>query len=242
MTTTTSTNPTATATSPRGKALHRLFWRIHFWAGLIGAPIVLFAAITGLIYVVSPQVEAWRYEALDQVTPGAAPLPLDAQIRAVQEAFPDAPLRFVVPGHEPGDSTQVYLRQPPQAHAHALAIHAMRSHGHHAPLPRASDHDHGLPTGSIVYVNPYTGAVLGQLQEMQRFKTWAKKLHSSALQGDGWRWLLELGASWMLVLFATGLTLWWPRSQASGGPGWRALIPRLGRGRRTWRDLSPSAG
>lgn len=223
----------AATPSPRGKALHRLFWRIHFWAGLIGAPIVLFGAVTGLIYVVSPQVEAWRYEALDHVTPGGAALPLDAQVRAVQEAFPDAPLRFVVPGHEPGDSTQVYLRQPPQDHA-------MHAHGNHAPMPRASDHDHGLPTGSIVYVNPYTGAVLGQLQEMQRFKTWAKKLHSSALQGDGWRWLLELGASWMLVLFATGLTLWWPRSQARGGPGWRVLIPRLGRGRRTWRDLHAS--
>jgi len=79
--------------------------------------------------------------------------------------------------------------------------------------------------------------VVGALSEMQRFKTWAKKLHSSALQGDGWRWLLELGASWMLVMFATGLTMWWPRARRAGGPGWRALVPRLGRGRQTWRDL-----
>jgi uncharacterized iron-regulated membrane protein len=219
--------------SPRRTALRRLFRRIHFWAGLIGAPIVLFAAFTGLVYVVSPQVEAWRYAALDHVTPGAVVLPLDAQVQAVQDAFPDAPLRFVVPGHLPGDSTQVYLREPPRDHA-------MHPHGGHARMPGASDHDHGLPTGSIVYVDPYTGAVLGQLQEMQRFKTWAKKLHSSALQGDSWRWVLELGASWMLVLFATGLVLWWPRSRARGGPGWRALIPRLGHGRRSWRELHAS--
>jgi uncharacterized iron-regulated membrane protein len=75
---------------------------------------------------------------------------------------------------------------------------------------------------------------------MERFKTWAKKLHSSALQGDGWRWLIELAASWMLVMFTTGLYLWWPRSQAAGGPGWRALVPRFGRGRSTWRDLHAS--
>jgi uncharacterized iron-regulated membrane protein len=79
--------------------------------------------------------------------------------------------------------------------------------------------------------------MVGSMDEMQRVKTWAKKLHSSALQGDGWRWLLELGASWMLVMFATGLAMWWPRTQALGGPGWRALVPRLGKGRQTWRDL-----
>ena len=38
--------------------LHRLFWRIHFWAGLISAPIVIFAALTGLLYALSPQIEA----------------------------------------------------------------------------------------------------------------------------------------------------------------------------------------
>ena len=56
----------------------RLLWRLHFWAGLIGAPIVLFAAITGLVYVFSPQIEAWRHTEMDHVPPKAAVLPLEA--------------------------------------------------------------------------------------------------------------------------------------------------------------------
>ena len=48
--------------------LHRLFWRIHFWAGLISAPIVVFAALTGLLYALSPQIEARLYADLDHVT------------------------------------------------------------------------------------------------------------------------------------------------------------------------------
>lgn len=202
-------------------ALNRLFWRIHFWAGLISSPIILFAALTGLLYVFTPQIEAWRHADVDRVTVGAQRLPLDAQVAAAQAAAPDAALRFVVPAHAADDSTQVWLRAP---------------HAHHGAA-QGVEHEHRLPTGSIVYVNPYTGQVLGQLQEMDRFKTWAKKLHSTALQGDGWRWLIELGASWMLVLFATGLVMWWPRSQAHGSDGWRALLPRWGRGRATWRDL-----
>ncbi|MBC7699552.1 MAG: PepSY domain-containing protein [Massilia sp.] len=189
--------------------LHRLFWRIHFWAGLISAPIVVFAALTGLFYALSPQIEARLYADLDHVNVPANPAmkaSLDLQVAAVLASHPHEALRHVVPAQGHTDSTQVYLQA---AHAHHTA-----SQG---------EHDHGLPTGSIVYINPYTAQVLGQLPELQRFKTWSKKLHSSALQGDGWRWLIELGASWMLVLFATGLVLWWPKPQSQGGPGWRAL-------------------
>ncbi|MDO9005393.1 MAG: PepSY domain-containing protein [Aquabacterium sp.] len=206
--------------------LHRLFWRIHFWAGLISAPIVIFAALTGLLYALSPQIEARLYAGLDHVTAPAnatAPRPLDQQVAAALAEHPHEALRYVVPAHGATDSTQVYLQA---------------AHAHHQGK---GEHDHGLPTGSIVYVNPYSAQVLGQLPELQRFKTWSKKLHSSALQGDGWRWLIELGASWMLVLFATGLVLWWPKSQAQGGPGWRALWPRRGSSKRlTWRDLHAS--
>lgn len=208
-------------------ALNRLFWRLHFWAGLVASPIILFAALTGLLYVFTPQIEAWRHADVDRVTvpaDGAQRLPLDAQVAAALAAAPEAALRYVVPAHAADDSTQVWLRAP---------------HAHHGAA-KGGEHDHGLPglpSGSIVYVDPYTGRVLGQLQEMARFKTWAKKLHSTALQGAGWRWLVELGASWMLVLFATGLVMWWPRPQAQGGPGWRALLPRWGSGRTTWRDL-----
>jgi len=194
------------------KPLHRLLWRLHFWAGLIGAPIVLFAALTGLLYVFTPQIEAWRHAELDRVEPAAQSLPLDEQVVAALAAAPHRQLRHVVPAWRPGDSTQVYVTA---AHEH----------------PGGSSHDHGLPQGAIVYVNPHSGAVLGVLPEMQRFKTWAKRLHSSALQGNDWRWVLELGASWMLVLLASGLVLWWPKGSLRA-----ALRPTLRRGRRSWRE------
>jgi len=213
--------------SARAAGLHRTFWRLHFWAGLLTAPIVLFAAFTGLLYALTPQIEAAVHAGVDRVPVGASVAPLDAQLAAAQAARHGAAARAIVPAHRPGETTQVLFAAPPSPHA-----------GHGA----AAGHEHGLPQGRIVYVDPYTAQVVGDLAEMDRFKTWAKKLHSSALQGDGWRWLLELAASWMLVMLASGLYLWWPRSQARGGPGWRALVPRLGRGRTTWRDLHACVG
>ncbi len=214
--------------SPSGasSALHRLFWRVHFWAGLLTTPVVLFAVLTGLLYVWTPEIEAWRHSAVDQVPATAQRVPLDAQVAAATAAYPGQDLRFVVPAFGPGDTTQVVLKAPPAADAHA-------GHG---------EHDHGLPSGRIVYVNPANAEVVGSLLEMQRFKTWAKRLHSSALQGNGWRWLMELGASWLLIMMITGLVLWWPRSVPQGGRGWGSLLPRGGKGRVTWRDAHALVG
>ena len=209
--------------------LLRLFWRVHFWAGLITAPIVLFAAGTGLLYVFTPQIEARVHADVDRVPVGGPARPLDAQWAAAKLAAPGWTTRQIVPGAEAGQTTQVLFAAPPSAHAgHAMAAQA--------------EHDHGLPSGRIVYVDPTTAQVVGSLAEMDRFRTWSKKLHASVLQGNGWRWLIELAASWMLVMFATGITMWWPRSRARGGPGWRALVPRLGRGRASWRTLHTSVG
>jgi len=213
--------------SARAAGLHRTFWRLHFWAGLLTAPIVLFAAFTGLLYALTPQIEAAVHADVDRVPVGPTLATLDAQLAAAQAARGGAAPRAIVPAHGAGETTQVFFAAPPSPHA-----------GHGV----AAEHDHGLPQGRIVYVNPYTAQVVGDLAEMERFKTWSKKLHSSALQGNGWRWLLELAASWMLVMLATGLYLWWPRSQAHGGSGWRALVPRLGRGRSSWRDLHACVG
>jgi uncharacterized iron-regulated membrane protein len=213
----------STEASPRA-GLHRLFWRVHFWAGLITAPIVVFAACTGLLYVFTPQIEGWVHADLDRVPIGTGARPLDEQLAAAQSAAPNLGLRSVAPAHTPGATTQVLF---------APATHPGSAH---------AGHDGGLPQGRIVYVDPATARVVGQHAEMERFRTWAKKLHSSALQGNGWRWLLELAASWMLVMFATGLAMWWPRSRADGGPGWRALLPRGGSGRAGWRGLHTSVG
>ena len=228
--------------APARVGLHRVFWRVHFWAGLITAPIVLFAAATGLLYVFTPQIEAHWHAGVDRVPVGVSHQPLDAQWAAARQAAPGWVPRSIVPGHALGQTTQVLFAAPP-AHAADYSAPAAGHAAHGAKAAKAqTEHDHGLPTGRIVYIDPYTAQVVGSLAEMDRFKTWSKKLHSSALQGNGWRWLIELAASWMLVMLATGITMGWPRSRAQGGPGWRALVPRLGRGRASWRDGHAAVG
>jgi uncharacterized iron-regulated membrane protein len=78
-----------------------------------------------------------------------------------------------------------------------------------------------------VFVDPADARVLGSLANDGRFRQWAKRLHSRLLQGDGWRWMIELATSWLMVMLATGVALWWPKA------AWPA---RKQRGRQAWRQ------
>lgn len=90
-----------------------------------------------------------------------------------------------------------------------------------------------------VYVDPWTLAVLKAVDDDARFTPRLSHLHGELLLGDRGSMIVELAASWAIVMILTGLFLWWPRN-VNGAGG--VLYPRLGRDRRFWRDLHGVAG
>ena len=91
-----------------------------------------------------------------------------------------------------------------------------------------------------VYVHPETLAVLHQIPERDRFMRQMFRLHGELLMGDRGSHLVELAASWTIVMLVTGLYLWWPR-QTRGWGG--VLYPRLFHGQRVlWRDTHSVVG
>lgn len=98
-----------------------------------------------------------------------------------------------------------------------------------------------LPQGQgmrDVFVSPQ-GKVLGVLDPDQRIIAIDREIHGQLLLGRSGSWLVELAASWAIVMIATGLYMWWPRDRGLAGVVW----PRLGRGSRTlWRDLHAVTG
>jgi uncharacterized iron-regulated membrane protein len=98
--------------------------------------------------------------------------------------------------------------------------------------------DHGARTR--VYVHPDTLQVLKTVDEQNRFERVVFRLHGELMMGNGGSILVELAASWAIVMILTGLYLWWPRN-AKGLGG--VLYPRLGQGaKRFWRDLHAVTG
>lgn len=97
-----------------------------------------------------------------------------------------------------------------------------------------------LPDGEKreVYVSPQ-GEVLGAFDPDQRFSEVIKRFHGSLMLGEWGDWLVELAASWTIVMILTGLYLWWPRPFRLAGTLW----PRLSlKGRPLLKDLHRVTG
>lgn len=87
----------------------------------------------------------------------------------------------------------------------------------------------------LVYVDPYTGAINGQLVRNRMFMQQVRDLHGELMMGKFGTLFVELTAGWTIILLATGIYLWWPR------PALRVkgvFVPRLRQGSRIfWRDM-----
>jgi uncharacterized iron-regulated membrane protein len=66
-----------------------------------------------------------------------------------------------------------------------------------------------------VFVTPQ-GKIAGSLDPDMRLMAVTSEIHASVLAGQVGRWLVELAASWAIVMIITGLYLWWPRGRIAG--------------------------
>ena len=91
-----------------------------------------------------------------------------------------------------------------------------------------------------VYVHPQTLAILNVARDDDRLMQVVHELHGNLLVGDWGSYLVELAASWAIVMLITGLYLWWPQNiQSLAG----IVYPRLNGSKRVfWRDLHAVTG
>lgn len=135
-----------------------------------------------------------------------------------------------------------------QADPDAWAAAAAQAGGGRAAnvlLPAAPDQavrvrvDRADGSQRTVFVDPHTARVTGVTAYGGVTET-IKRLHSLSLFGPVMNLVVEVVAGWAVILFATGLYLWWPRGRA----GVAVLAPRTGDARRRpfWRDLHALTG
>ncbi|MCA2213309.1 PepSY-associated TM helix domain-containing protein [Jidongwangia harbinensis] len=171
----------------RPSSLGALLLRLHFYAGVLVAPFLLIAAVTGLLYTVAPQVDAIRYgDQLTVAADGRTALPLAEQIAAARAAHPEGTLSAVQPGQ--GDATTRVVFD----------------------LPELGEKQH------TVYVDPYRGSVRGTLTTWfgsTPAVTWLDDLHRNLHLGVVGRHYSEFAASWLWVLALGGIALWWRRAR-----------------------------
>ncbi|MEV6521192.1 PepSY-associated TM helix domain-containing protein [Longispora sp. NPDC051575] len=190
-----------------------LLRRLHFYAGVLVAPFLLVAALSGLLYAFTPQIDDLVYgDVLTASSTTGGTRPLADQVAAAQAALPAGTVTGVLPAE--GDATTRVVFALP-----------------------GLDEDHR----QTVFVNPHTAAVQGQLTTWfgsTPVTTWLDGLHRHLQLGEPGRLYSELAASWLWVIALGGLVLWLSRQRTARRRARAVLLPERGargvRGTRSW--------
>ncbi|KQR87113.1 peptidase [Burkholderia sp. Leaf177] len=192
-------------------ARHRTLWRWHFYAGLFVMPLLLVLAITGTLYCFQPQIEPLLYHDRMIVDARTEPrLSHDVLLAKAKAA-------------EPRDAIPTTVVINTDARRSAEFVFKLQS-----------------GESESVYVDPYSGAVLGRLSVENRLMKQVRNIHRGLLLGKTGEIVMELAGCWTLVMIATGVALWWPKAQQKSG----RFMPRLSsvKGRAWWRELHAVGG
>jgi uncharacterized iron-regulated membrane protein len=97
----------------------------------------------------------------------------------------------------------------------------------------------GTPDGKVlIFVDPYSGSVLGKVGEKEEFNWVVKKIHSLDYFGLAFNRIVEAVGGLALILVITGFYLWWPRKQTGGVISVRGTPDK----RVFWRDVHAVTG
>lgn len=207
---TAGTGPVASPLATRTQQpLLALLIRLHLYVGLLVGPFIFVAALSGLVYALTPQIEEQIYANQLYTESTGTPLPLARQIEVAQDHIGEtAILSAVRPAPQPGTTTRVMFR---------------------APEPGASE-------SHAVFVDPVTAEIRGDLlvygtSGVLPLRTWLDHFHRSLLLGEPGRLYSELAASWLWVAALGGFALWLIRRRRQGSarsPGLRRWHATLG--------------
>jgi len=86
-------------------------WRWHFYAGLFFAPVFVFLAVTGSIYLFDEEIDTLLHGDLYRVQAQGNMLSPSEQLRSVHQSRPAAAVEHVQPSPRPGVTSRVGIRQ-----------------------------------------------------------------------------------------------------------------------------------
>lgn len=164
----------------------RLFWKWHLYAGLFGAPLLILIAVTGGILVFSPEIDhALRPDLWKIEAPASPPTTSSSDescYRTVRERYPNSKILQYRQSDRPDKPYQFLLLTP------------------------------GIEGLHDVWINPYSGELVGERARETAFVRIVEQLHRRLLTGEVGSSIIELMTGWGIVLCLTGLFLWWPKT------------------------------
>ena len=196
--------------------LYQRVWRWHFYAGLMVMPFAIILALSGSVYLFKSQIEGYQQDSINQL----------ARVTSGTALSADQLLAGLLAAYPEGQFKSYTLATPGDV---SVEIELQ------------------LPGGpQIFWLNQFDGSILFKQKESEQLLSFVKDIHGELLAGNVGSYVVELMASWMIVLIISGWYLWWPQDpQLSWLAKWRArLLPafRQQSARQRWRNLHGMLG
>jgi len=226
MSETASSNETI-AKRASSRKLYQLIIRWHFFCGLLFIPLIIVISISGCIYLFEDEYEEFMYQDLLFVNPAESVLPASTLMAKAKLAVPGLRASQFKRFAEKERSVEIIFKAKKMKHMEMSMEWA--GDGPEKVLMVMNEER------TSVFLNPYTGEILGTMKSSDRLMGFMKDLHGNLLTGKVGTKFVELTSCWVMMLMTTGLIMWWPRGK-TGVMG--TLIPRLNTNKRLfWRDL-----
>lgn len=226
------------------------FRRIHLYLGLTSGLFLVMVCLTGSILVFEKELEqAWhseRYFVEAAATPRLSLAEITGAVRAYK---PKAKITGVKVYADPTRSVEVNLAggpgRPgeraggPQGEGKGAGMGAQRGAAraegrNQEGRPGPQGGKGGRPGGGggpVVFMNPYTAAVLGETNPRESFFHFVEQIHRGLVAGRVGKLVMGINSIIFLFILGTGLVLWWPatrrmfsqRLQIRWGSSWKRL-------------------
>jgi uncharacterized iron-regulated membrane protein len=168
------------------KTLRNWIFPLHRYIGLAVGLILIIVGLTGSLLVFRTEIDAFLIrQQIGAIAPQGEKLPIRPILDTVQAAYPEQKPVSVNTLPKPEAPYMVFLT-----------------------MPNSRDR-------LQVFVNPYTGQILGERVWEKSPIGWLRKLHYDLLAGKIGQAIVGFVAFLLLILSFTGLALW---------PGWRKLL------------------
>ena len=177
--------------------MKKLIFNLHLYVGLVAALFLIVLSVSGAIIAFEGELNRAFHPELTNVRPTGQPLNWDLFRARVEQQSPGWKLIRFYFPDQPDRSTYVRLR--------STATHKI----HH------------------VYVNQYTGAILGSTEDGSNWILKVHDLHVNFLSGKIGNRIVEWSTFGLLLLSLSGIVLWWPRKVFRFRP--KSPAPRLNR-------------
>ncbi|MBG8555483.1 PepSY-associated TM helix domain-containing protein [Hymenobacter guriensis] len=234
----------------------KIFFRnIHLYLSLVSGLVIAVVCLTGAVLVFEKDLEqAWHPERYFVAAPAQAadPLPLTRLMEAVRTYKADAKITGVKTYADPARTVEFSLAGAPggpggerKGEGARPAEAARRENTGPAGQSKEGRRGKGERGGKggekggggeggrgpVVFVNPYTAAVTGELNYRETIFFTMMALHRGMVGGEIGKLIVGISTVMFLFIIGTGLVLWWPatrkalkqRLRVKWSSGWKRL-------------------